>query len=240
VYRIVFFINQTQFLKTLTLLLALGIAPFSFAQKTKPATFSIDKGVVLIGGGIASYNNQARRTDINDNEQKSKGFNFAPSIGWAVKKNTIVGLYLEYGNSSSKNSISSIIVNENKTNNYGGGLFLRNYKSLGSNFYLLGQTSLGMSVAKTSSENAGASNNRKEEYKTLRLSFAPGVAYSISRTFQVELLFGNMLSGSYGSTVFTSTVSPEKTKQNGFDFTINTAPLLNLSVGFRIFLHSKK
>jgi hypothetical protein len=214
----------------------------SFAQRTKPSPFSIDKGIVLIGGSIGAYNSKAKYTDNTNNEQKSNGFNFTPAIGWGVKKNTIVGVFLEYINGTSKSFLNDIAIGTNKSSNYGGGLFMRNYKNLGSNFYLLAQTNLGISFGKATTENVNGSttNGTKQEYKTARISFTPGIAYAINQSFQLELLLGSMLSGSYTSSTSSSTTNPNNTKSNAFDFTVNTAPLLNLAVGFRLFLQAKK
>lgn len=93
----------------------------SFFLLSLASSAQITNGSVLLGGGISG----GRSTVENNNqENKYSSFSVYPSIGLAVKENTVVGLRLTYSHSKSAPA-NNPYTQEQK--GYGAGLFYRKY-----------------------------------------------------------------------------------------------------------------
>ena len=72
---------------------------FAFATLTL-TTFTqaqIEKGTVLLGGNLNFGSNKSENiTSPNNNKYESKHFGITPSIGVAIKPNTILGIQFGY------------------------------------------------------------------------------------------------------------------------------------------------
>ncbi|HTI94343.1 MAG TPA: outer membrane beta-barrel protein [Puia sp.] len=145
----------------------------------------IKKGTVFIGGNI-NFLHQSGKTDdsIYIAANPATNFSFSPSVGWAIKDNLVFGIDLGYGYQKDSYNYPGPAY-YNKLNSYSGGVFLRKYKTLGSGFYLFGQTDLGFTYTKTD-HSAGRAAPDQTKTSTVGLSFYPGVAYRLSSHWQLE------------------------------------------------------
>ena len=102
----------------------------------------ISKGTILLGGDFdfATSSNKMTTDGVPVTPAtitKNTGFSVYPSIGKAIKDNLVVGVDLGVGYNSEK-------ANPNyKENDYSIGVFMRNYKYLGSRFYFFIESRLG-------------------------------------------------------------------------------------------------
>ena len=97
----------------------------------------IKKGSTLLGGDIGG-NTQKTQTG-NQEALRQWGISLSPVYGMAIKDNLILGGDLTFAYSEYDN-----IGSEQRINVYGGGVFLRKYKSIGnSGFYIFLQGRAG-------------------------------------------------------------------------------------------------
>jgi hypothetical protein len=209
----------------------------------------ITKGTILLGGdlGFSTYSDKTTSNGTNmgliPSSTKFTEFSIAPSIGMAIRDNLVLGLNLGLGYSNETNNPDS------KENDYSIGIFLRNYKYLGSRFYFFGETRLGFSYDDaTSDDSTGYPTHEETKSCNVNLSFSPGVAYALNRKWQLEVEFPGVLSAQYihGQTDYLYAVqsapsNPSTQHQENSEFNFNTslATNFNLEVGLRYVIGGK-
>lgn len=199
------------------------------------ASAQISKGSTLLGGGVNYSNVKSDNSGIN--EVKQSNTSIILSAGKAVKENTIVGGSLSYGTFNTKTNNNNP---PSESSSYGAGIFMRKYRTLGKNFYLFGQGDLSYGYGKTKQSQISSGTEIKNTSKGWNIiaGVTPGISYALSRKFQLELGFNNLVSVGYGSTKF-STTSPGNTtnsKHSSFNVSTNFGTTSSLTIGFRIFL----
>jgi hypothetical protein len=163
----------------------------------------IKKGTVFIGGNIGFSNQTAKTTDsVNLPVSPGTSFNFNPSVGWAIKDNLVFGIDLVYGYQKI-NYPPSYFDYYYKQESYSAGVFLRRYKVLGSGFSIFGQASLHYSYSKnTYYTNTWAAQSNILGVQSAKnyggtLGFYPGIAYTVSRHWQMETGLPNLVHINY-------------------------------------------
>ena len=208
---------------TLLFLTALTIAVASNAQ--------INKGSTALGGNI----NFSTNTSKSDNGFKitTTSFLISPSLMTVYNNNQAVGFSLSYNHLNYN-------LGDQKTNGYGAGIFLRQYKPLGKSFYLFAQESLDFNYSKGGSFTDSLSS---VENKTYGVNFTvnPGLAYDLSKKFQLELLFFNdLLSVDYSHNDLVQ-LNSSTIKSDNFNISanLNASQLTALNIGAKIFFGRK-
>jgi len=163
----------------------LSLLAFSFIALTPKA--QINKGVIALGGNL-NFNTLTAKSESDKRKQTS--ITISPSFMLFNKDNRAIGFNLNYGHLDVDISGSS--------NTYGAGIFLRQYKPLSKSFYVFAQEALMYNYTKglvDSSTYYSFVDNRSHQ---VSLTVNPGIAYDLSKHFQLEvLLFSNLLSVSY-------------------------------------------
>jgi hypothetical protein len=157
----------------------------------------INKGVVLLGGNFSAGTSKDKYDGANS-AIKSNGLSFSPSYGRAIRDNLVVGFDLTVGYSTQGSD-----GNMNQENNYGAGFFVRKYKPLGSGFLLFGQTRVGFSYDDNQSDNSlGGNGSEHEDQRALsaNLAFSLGIAYAVSRRWQLETSLPSLAYFNYSHT----------------------------------------
>jgi hypothetical protein len=189
----------------------------------------VNKGSLLIGG---SFGVGWGNTIINgpDNNFHGFGFTVSPSIGKAIKTNTILGagLTFNYEKSGSVNPV-------NNGHNYGASIFLRKYLPLGSLFNLFGESSVN--YINNLQKNTGSVNVGEKTDWSAGLSFYPGIDYKVNKRVRFELGWNQLLSLGYSHSV---TKGPNNqgtvTKSKGFSLNTSLQGYNPVTLGFRILL----
>ena len=204
---------------TLLFLAALTIAVISDAQ--------INKGNTALGGNLSF----STSTSKNDGGFKETNTNLllSPSLMLIYNNNRAVGFSLSYNHF--KYSFA-----DQKTNGYGAGVFLRQYKPLGKGFYIFAQEALNFNYSKGGSvtDSLTAVNNKIYE---AGFTVNPGLAYDLSKKFQLELLFfNNLLSIDYSHHDLTQ-LNSSTIKSDNFSIGANLdgSQLTTLNIGAKIF-----
>ena len=209
---------------TLLSIFSICICSVSFSQ--------INKGSVLLGGGISG--NTFKNND-GPTQTKNSWFSLAPSIGFAVKENRVIGINLSY--SHNKYAYYSPPVKYRTTNGYVGGAFYRSYFPLAKKFYLLGEGNAFVKFSKQEDEQiTDIKFTRKQT--DVGINLYPGVVYAVSKRFHLEASINNLLNVSYSKTA-DKTVSPTLTsemKGSGINFSANVSNASPLTIGFRFVL----
>jgi Outer membrane protein beta-barrel domain len=186
----------------------------------------VSKGTVLLGGDIGFSSQKTDNPANNPPENKNTTFSVNPSIGRAIKDNLVAGIDLGYTYSKTSQTVNGTSF-YNKTNSFGLGIFLREYKPLGKGFSVFTQERIGGSYSKTT-------DNQSESSKMTgaSLTFYPGIAYNIGKRLQVETGFTNLISISY-----THSTNPYGYKSDNFSAGTNLSNALdNFVVGCRLLL----
>jgi hypothetical protein len=203
---------------TLLLCLVLIIAVISKAQ--------INKGASALGGNIHFATGSSK--DDNGFKKNSTDISVSPSFMKFYSQNHAFGVNLNFG--YLKNTYFG-----QKVNSYGAGVFLRQYKSLGKNFYVFAQEALNFDYSKTLYK-VDSTNFVQVDNRTYQASFTvnPGIACDLCKNFQLELLFLNdLLSVDYSYTDARST----GIKNNNFSIgsNLDISQISSLNIGAKIF-----
>lgn len=207
------------------------------------ATFSasaqINKGSTYVGGNLGFYSSKTNyEQPITDG--KTSVVNLLPSVGFAYKDNRVWGVYLNYSHNESNVGTNDV----NATSNlYGIGTFLRQYKPIGKGFFVFAQENLAFSYTDDKAIQSASYVTETKSYQ-VSLGLTPGVAYDVSKKFQLELTLNNIFSAGYSHARQTEALtgsSPYATvyHQNNFNLSGNLGQLAqvgDIAIGARFVL----
>jgi hypothetical protein len=185
----------------------------------------ISKGSIALGGNL-SFTTGSQKTESE--KQNETNILFSPSLLNFYKENKAVGFSLDYG---------YIKYPASKQNTYGAGIFLRQYKPLGKGFYFFVQEALNYNYSKATWDSLAQQPYQKVTSNTISVVVNPGIAYDISKRFQIELIFlNNLISASY-SNGKNEGLNNEVEKDNAFSVGafLDASQLSYANIGFKIF-----
>jgi hypothetical protein len=167
----------------------------------------IHKGAVWVGGSIGYNQYKDAPKDMSERDFKTSTLNISPAVGIAVKDNLVVGIRLNYGDTKTDNN-STII--ESKGNNYGGGIFIRQYIPVVNRLYIFGEAAAGYNNTKqTDTYNVFNNGSIVKSQVTTKgwssgISVMPGIVFSVTKKFQLETSLSSLLGVTYSKTKTTS------------------------------------
>lgn len=222
--------------KILLSFVAAFVVLLSHAQESHQSQQAeIKKGTVFIGGNIGFSHLSSKSDDsLYAPDNPGTNFNFNPSVGWAIKDNLVFGINLGYSYQKTNYANPGSYY---ELNNYSAGVFLRKYKILGSGFSLFGETDLALNYGRTPSVGGVGIGALSQETKTYGagLSFYPGVAYRVSRHWQLETGLPGLARISYShakETIQLQTPASEvHTTNNSFNASTSLGSYFQFSVG---------
>ncbi len=191
------------------------------------ANAQITKGSLLLGGNISFNTQNQAQPQGNPLTPQSSVFIISPSIGKAIKDNLVAGFGLTWEHAQSSQDDGSGTITKFKTDTYGLGFFLREYRPLSSRFSLFIQEGLGGNI-----NTSGAQDTTSYRQYGVNLGLNPGIAYLASRKIQLEIAFQDLFSidyQHYKAGTYTS---------SSFSAGIATPNLQNVSLGFKFLLGS--
>lgn len=188
----------------------------------------INKGNTALGGNLnfstdkSNYDNGAKVTNTS--------FLISPSLMISYNNNKAVGFSLMYNH-------SRYSVLDQKNNGYGAGAFLRQYKPLGKGFYVFAQEALVFTYNKSNSLNDSIVRLVQNKSYMVAFTVNPGLAYDVSKKFQLELLFfNNLLSAAYSHHILSGTnLSTIKSDDFSISANLDASQLTSLNIGAKIF-----
>lgn len=198
----------------------------------------IAKGSHLLGGSI-SFSSNKSSTYSDDFKNKNASFYVSPAYGKFIKQNLAFGGELYYGNEHTSNTAPGRLEQTDKDNYYGVGVFLRQYKNLGSSgFYLFLQSRLGANLSKGTSQYMNGYDKTDSKGYTVNLNLSPGIAYAITPRFHIETGLNNLLYAGYQHTEFKATGSTQSynSKSSGFSAGASVGTSMQWTIGFRVLL----
>ena len=191
----------------------------------------ITKGSTLLGGNFSFSSTRSENSSFPNNSEKHQTFQFSPSVGIAIRQNTIVGAGLTFSRSTASHSSEF-----QETSYYGINSFVRKYLSLGKNFYLFGEGSLGyirgeQKIKQNSTVQSESNSNN------VSLSIYPGLAYAINKWLHLEAGLPNLLYIGYGDTHGKNTSNPNSSYSSKvFSAGTSLSGETPFSVGFRFII----
>jgi len=195
----------------------------------------IKKGSWLLGGDVDFNIQNASQPAGNSYTSSSANISLYPSLGKAIRDNLVLGADLSYLHSQSKNADPNVPTTTNSTfNQYGFGLFLREYKPLGKGFSLFAQERLGGSYGDglpSGSEDFGHSY-------FLSLGLTPGLAYTVCGRMQLEASLPSLFSIGYSHQKVGSAPNEYKYDSFGAGTNLGSDFFSNITLGFRFILGS--
>jgi hypothetical protein len=218
---VIFVATKFLFMKKIYLLLCANFFVVSIVNA------QITKGSLWLGGnvGFSSAKNG------NGENSKTSSYSISPSIGIAVKQNTIIGVLANFTHYHFQDSFSDQV-----SSSQGGAIFLRQYWQIISRFYAFGHFAAGYTYSNQTNE----TQNTKNEVKgwTVGLSASPGIAFSANRWFQLEAWLSNLFNVSYSNRNYKTTSSSSQSSYDSHSITsginLDNAGAFNLGVRFLI------
>ncbi|MBZ4190857.1 porin family protein [Niabella beijingensis] len=186
------------------------------------STAQADKGTNLIGGNIYFNNNQYESSGSGriGTFQLKAGHAFTSGVIWGVQ-----GGYLFLKQKNRDGEATS------EQSGFSAGVFNRLYKSLGNDFSLFGESSLGYS----SSDLKMPSNSAHTRQNVVGLGFTPGLSYKVLDWANIELMLPNILAVSYAKNSTKNNDTSTKTEETfSAKTSLSGSPLNTLGVGFSV------
>jgi hypothetical protein len=209
------------------------------------ANAQIKKGTLLLGGQIGA--NSSKLNIVNTSSLPLgpqtidyKSALLGVNIGTAFKENKIMGLNFNVLSQKEKTSYPVYDTTNTKVNIYQIGVFYRQYKKLGKDFYFYGQADLGATFGK----GTRVYNFSAYDYTTKQtgafLAVSTGVSYAVLKKLHVELTLPNLLNLQFDNFKETNTYPNTRTaesKQFSFNTILTSNNVIgNIGIGFRLFL----
>jgi hypothetical protein len=207
----------------------LSFALFLFTTVIKA---QFNKGSLLLGADL-SFSTQNFTSGTAESE--GNGFGISPIIAVATKQNTFWGGSLNYSHSK---SISGNPINDQKSNNYGGGVFVRKYKPVVGKVYAFVQAGVFAGSAKSKSSSGADFRSELKTFGT-SLNVTPGVSVAVSKKIYLEAGFSNIASINYQHSKGTNYNfgSASQFESNNFSFSSSLGSFSNnLYFGFRFII----
>ena len=217
--------------KTTTAFLLICFATTTHAQffKGQPTT-PIKKGTTLLGGSLQLNNNSTKVQNVITNNNTLQ---FNPQISCGVGTNKVRGINLYISNS--KNVNGNVV---DKNSGIGFGVFSRHYKSFHSLLYGIIQSDISYHYYEYN--RIGIVIPTNVSTNAVNINVQPGIAINISKNFQAEILFSNMIKFSYHNSVEKKpNISISPIRKNNLFLNGNLDPTKNISFGFRYLLQPK-
>jgi hypothetical protein len=150
---------------------------------TQFANAQVKKGNILLGGNVFVATS-SDKTDGVDGKITRTDFGISPKVGYAVSDKWVVGVFANTEFSTRK-TIADV---KTKENSIAPGIFVRNYHNIGeSKFAFFGEANV--SYAFGSTEVAGT---KTDKFNTIDANVVPGIAYFVTKRFNVEGVFGGI------------------------------------------------
>lgn len=194
----------------------------------------IKKGSIFLGGDIGGSYQNTKTDDVTSN--KISTLNITPVFGKAISENLIAGVSVGINFYNNKYIIDDA---QYKTKAYNAGIFIRKYKSIGTDgFYLFVQGGFGASYLKQ--KITGFPVTGLDELKRISVGFSayPGLSYRITKKLHLESGFNNLLTLNYfNEKRDVIDTAPATFKTNGFSISssLNNASSA-LYLGFRLLI----
>ncbi|TLP79259.1 outer membrane beta-barrel protein [Maribacter sp. ACAM166] len=187
-----------------TFLPIVALLTFSFLSAQEPSEILvIEKGTWNLTGN-ASLSFEGNKSNYNQlqnvSENSSHYLVLAPSFGYALKNDIVIGVGLEYGNQKGENSNTGFDTDNRYTNkNQSIGLtpYIRGYKGIGKQLSLYLQAEAGYSRFWNTSNQNGEDSNNDVKGNNVFIGIRPGITYFLNKKLAIESTIGS-LSYSFG------------------------------------------
>jgi hypothetical protein len=169
-----------------------------FVLMSSIADAQVKKGEIVLGGHLGYSDQSQAQLTSPPVTTKSTLLDINPSIGKAIRDNLVLGIDIAYMHGTDGQTPAGTGASSQTENGFTAGVFIRRYKPIGAGFSLFGQAEVSGNYSH-SNYVAPSSNlvlNRYNSYG-FALGITPGIAYALSRRWQIETSLPNFLSVTY-------------------------------------------
>jgi hypothetical protein len=184
-------------MKRILLISAICITTFCAAQVTEEKQI-IEKGTWNITGN-ATLSLQNNDYNYNQQEYTSKSnsiyFLLAPSFGYAIKNDVVIGAGLQYSHQKNENLISGLDPDNLYTfRNQSVGItpYIRGYKGIGKQLSLYLQGEVSYSRLWSTIQQSGEAETSDQNGTNLFIGIRPGITYFLNKKLAIESTFGSL------------------------------------------------
>lgn len=195
----------------------------------------IKKDAVLLGGQL-SYNNASNQYSATQPEQKTSGAYANVNVGKVYKDNHVVGITVGYSRGNSESNYGAGY-RTSKSDSYNAGVFYRQYKSLGKDFYFFGALNAGYFgniINDVYTDYPG--KKYKSTENGARLGLTPGLSYAICKKLQLEILLPDLISLRYSDQKNTYPLVSTKARSFYANTSLSGSAVNSLGIGFQLVL----
>jgi hypothetical protein len=204
----------------------------------------IKKGAVWLGGSVGYNQYKDDPVDTAVHDFKNNTLSISPAVGFAVKDNLVVGIRLTYAHTKTDNNGTYL---ESKGDNYGGGIFIRQYIPVVNRLYLFGEAAAAyISTKQTDTYNQFYNGNYVKSHTTTKgwnagVSITPGVAFAVTKKFQLETSLNSLLGVTYSKNKITAERPATGTNKtiSQFNAGIFTDSKVQFNIGCRFLINNK-
>src|SRR6056297_1541818 len=177
----------------------IALLAFSFVSAQDPSeVLIIEKGTWNLTGNVAlGFDNSENSFNQQENgsENSSHSFSLAPSFGYAIKNNVVIGAAVQYTHQKGESATTGFNPNSSSTSTnqfVGISPYIRGYKGIGKqlSLYLQGEASYARSWS-TSQQNGGTETNDRNG-NNLFIGIRPGITYFLHKNLAIESTFGSL------------------------------------------------
>lgn len=158
------------------------------------ANAQVEKGSIFTGGsiGISSSTNENSTSDKNT----GISWNIAPQIGKAIQQNKVLGVELLAGGVTNKSTNSLGNVSRNAGNQYGIGMFYRQYFPIYKKWMFYGQSNAGVTFSGSTLSNSGIKLSKMNSLGA-SIGASLGITLQVSKKLWLEAGLSNLASINY-------------------------------------------
>ncbi|SIO48473.1 outer membrane beta-barrel protein [Chitinophaga niabensis] len=177
---------------------------------TQFANAQVKKGNILLGGTVG-VGTSSLKTEGVDGKSSATNFEISPKVGYAVNDKWVVGVFAN----TAFNNAKSITDVKTKSTSIAPGIFVRNYHNLGeSKFAFFGEANVSYGFGQTK-----VADTKTGKYTIIDANVVPGIAYFVTKRFNIEGVFGGINFASRKDTP-QAPAGPETTSTSfGLEFT---------------------
>ena len=204
------------------------------------ANAQVKKGDIVLGGNLGYTDQSQTVLSSPPVTTKSTSLSINPSIGKAIRDNLVLGIDFAYMHGTGDQTPAGTGSSSQTENGFTAGVFIRRYKPIGAGFSLFGQAEVSgnYSHSNYAAPSSGIVLSRYNDYG-FALVLAPGIAYALSRKWQIETSLPNFLSVNYQYNKTTqqyNSSSPSSVDGHTFGFSSSLTGNDEFTVGVRYFI----
>lgn len=205
------------------------------------ANAQVEKGSIFTGGSVGF--GSSKNDDLTGNISKSSNWSLVPQLGKAIAVNKIVGIQLQASASSIRSLNMQAVFQKTKQDNFGLGIFYRQYFPLHEKWMLFGQATLSGTRGKVNNYFNDKLVSDSRSWSAI-IGVTPGISFRVGKKVYLEAILNDLLTVNYtlqksNNRDAFGTVT-NRSKQSSIYGGANTGGFNSIAVGLRWIIPAKR